>query len=86
MRIKIGKYLLHSDSMNFMISTPGKDKHGKEVLRDTAYYGKIEHLLIGLMQKKLKSDDIRDLAGIGRTIQNLQRDVDKIKNAMMEGK
>lgn len=82
MNIKIGKYRLSSDSMNFIISEIkvfGEDskKTGEEYDSEYTYYASLEQAFNGLFDKRLRESD-------ANTLEELVNDVKAVRNELKE--
>ncbi len=79
MNIRIGKkHIITSTSMNIVLKekrTKGVDSKqpGEEYWVDIGYYGKVEHAVNALLDRKVRVSDARTLADVVKVVENTRK-------------
>ena len=77
MKIRIGKYVISSDSLCFTLNEEKKVKEGKnkgdEYLHPIGYYSTVESCMEGLLQYKIKKSDATSIKELVDEIKEISK-------------
>lgn len=78
MNIDIGDYVITSDALNIILNEKGvageKSKNpGEPTLRAIGYYTNLDHLIIGLVNRKVKASTVESIKELAAEIQKINK-------------